>query len=72
VEKAQRGFGLQTVLIEMMEAASKKAGGCFALTSVSPYNRVSRNNLERAGFVHLTDAYLYGGLERQILIKELL
>ena len=66
---AYRGYGLQRQLCLAQDKAAAQLGAAEALTTVSPYNRVSLSNLERAGFAFVEERMMYSDLDRLILRK---
>ena len=69
VKKEYRGQGLQKALMGILEKNARKRGYQYLLTSVSPYNQYSRENIRSMGYTYDTSKTLYGGLEREIYVK---
>lgn len=66
-----RGHGLQYRLMREAEAELKRQGFRYLLCTVHPENRFSRDNMVRHGFCSVKIAEKYGGLLREIMMKEL-
>ncbi|MDO5107947.1 MAG: Mur ligase family protein, partial [Coriobacteriaceae bacterium] len=71
VHPAYRGHGLQRTLVAMIEEIAFWRGYRWLCVSVSPENVHSRNNIIASGFTLDCTAELYGGLKREIYVKEL-
>lgn len=66
-----RGYGLQQRMMQMAEAELRERGYHYLLCTVHPQNRFSRGNMVRNGFSSVKIAEKYGGLLREIMMKEL-
>lgn len=70
VDPEFRGRGLQRRLVhQSCKLAAERHPGVCLLTTVSPKNLPSLNNMQAEGFEVLVTKEKYGGLERYILIK---
>ena len=65
-----RGYGLQRSLGQMRDRAAAESGAREALSSVSPENPHSLDNVLKRGFGIISETALYGGRRRYILRKE--
>lgn len=71
VNAEYRGNGLQRTLIESLEKLASARGITHFCTSVSPNNPYSINNMLAMGYEFDHQEELYGGLLRNIYVKEL-
>ena len=71
VKEEYRGNGLQRELIRLLEEQAVKRGITHFCTSVSPDNPFSFNNLLAMGYELDHQEDLYGGLLRNVYVKEL-
>ena len=53
----ERGNGFQRYMIEYRERQAKRDGFTFCVSTTSPFNHVSMNNLIRAGYMTLDGSY---------------
>lgn len=66
-----RGNGLQAQMMRLAEEEVRKRGYRYLLCTVHPENRFSRNNMVKAGFSSIVKKEKYGGLLREIMMKQL-
>ena len=71
VKEKYRGNGLQRKLIRLMEEEALSRGVTHLCTSVSPNNPYSYNNVLAMGYEFDHQEEIYGGLLRNIYVKEL-
>lgn len=71
VKEKYRGNGLQRKLIQLMEDEAISRGITHLCTSVSPNNPYSYNNVLAMGYEFDHQEEIYGGLLRNIYVKEL-
>ena len=71
VKEGYRGNGLQRELIRILEKNAYTRGFTHFCTSVSPNNPYSINNMLAMGYEFDHSEDLYGGLLRNIYVKEL-
>ena len=71
VKEGYRGNGLQRALIRILEKTAYTRGFTHFCTSVSPNNPYSINNMLAMGYEYDHQEELYGGLLRNIYVKEL-
>lgn len=71
VKEKYRGNGLQKKLIRLMEEEALSRGITHLCTSVSPNNPYSYNNVLAMGYEFDHQEEIYGGLLRNIYVKEL-
>ena len=72
VRRGYYGRGLQKTLMRITENMAYKRGYRWFCTSVSPDNVYSRENIRAMGYELDSRMELYGGLEREIYVKELI
>lgn len=65
-----RGLLLQLRLMVYLEEKAKKMGYTHSCTSISPDNFYSRSNALKMGYLYDHSAEKYGGLKRDIFVKE--
>ena len=66
-----RGHKLQKRLLEMAEQIEKEKHTKYLMATVHPDNIYSMRNFNDQGFVCLLETKKYGGLRRNILLKEI-
>ena len=66
-----RGKKLQHRLMQAAEEELKRQGVRYLFCTVHPENRFSRNNMVKQGFCTVKTTEKYGGLEREVMMKEL-
>lgn len=71
VKAEYRGYGLQRALIWLLEKLACQRGFTHYCTSVSPNNPYSLNNVLAMGYEYDHQEELYGGLLRNVYVKEL-
>lgn len=71
IRKKYYGNGFQRALMWLIEKKAYQKGYHYLCTSVSPNNQYSKNNILKAGYTFDSITSLYGGLEREIYVKEL-
>lgn len=71
VHPAYRGFGLQTLGIQIKDDLARELGAEEILATISPYNPHSLNNAKKQGFEPIKRCRMYGGVERYIVRKQL-
>lgn len=71
IKEEYRGHGLQCALMWVMEKIAFIRGYEYLCVSVSPENLYSRRNITRSGYEFDHSEVLYGGLDREIYVKEL-
>ena len=71
VKEKFRGYGLQRALIWVLEKLACQRGYTHYCTSVSPNNPYSYNNVLAMGYEYDHQEELYGGLLRNVYVKEL-
>lgn len=71
IRKPYYGRGLQRALMWIIEKNAYKRGYRYLITSVSPDNPYSRNNIIAMGYKYDTNKNMYGTLNRDVFIKEL-
>lgn len=71
IKKEYRGYGLQRSLMWILEKIAYIKGYKFLCVSVSPDNKYSRCNIINSGYEFDHQEFLYGGLNREIYVKEL-
>ena len=71
VKENYRGNGLQRRLISLLEEQAISRGITHFCTSVSPDNPYSYNNLSAMGYEFDHQEELYGGLIRNVYVKDL-
>ena len=71
VKEEYRGNGLQRALIWLLEKLACQRGFTHYCTSVSPNNPYSYNNVLAMGYEYDHQEELYGGLLRNVYVKEL-
>ncbi len=71
VRPAFQGHGLQRTLMLMLESRAKQRGISTLLSTVAPDNRFSRQNMIRAGYQSQGLYQKYGGLTRELFLKEI-
>ena len=71
VKEEYRGNGLQRALIWVLEKLAYQRGFTHYCTSVSPNNPYSYNNVLAMGYEYDHQEELYGGLLRNVYVKEL-
>lgn len=71
VKEEYRGNGLQRALIWLLEKLACQRGFTHYCTSVSPNNPYSYNNVLAMGYEFDHQEELYGGLLRNVYVKEL-
>lgn len=71
VRREYRGHGLQRTLERILEDIAYARGYRWLCTSVSPDNLYSRRNIVASGYEWDSTMELYGGLRRDIFVKEL-
>lgn len=71
IKKEYRGYGLQRSLMWILEKIAYIRYYKFLCVSVSPYNEYSKRNIIKSGYEFDHQECLYGGLEREIYVKEL-
>ncbi|HUM84384.1 MAG TPA: GNAT family N-acetyltransferase [Lachnospiraceae bacterium] len=71
VRKEYRGLGLQHFLMQLLEEKAAAKGYKYLCVSVSPDNIYSRRNIIGAGYEFDHREKLYGGLDREVYVKNL-
>ena len=71
VHPEYRGFGLQTLGIQIKDKIARELGAEEILATISPYNVHSLNNAMVQGFEPIKRWQMYGGMERYIVRKKL-
>lgn len=71
VRPAFRGLGLQRLLIDKLCEHAAAEGFLGALSTVSPKNNFSSNNLSKCGFEAVKTLVKYGGMSRILFYKKL-
>ncbi len=66
-----RGMGLQIMLLNKLEALAKFFGYTHLCCTISPDNAPSISNVEKCGYEFDHKALKYGGLTRNIYVKEI-
>lgn len=66
-----RGFGLQRLLIDMIDKKAKEYGAEKLVCTVSPKNNYCINNVEKKGYKIEKRCICYGDKDRYIFVKEL-
>lgn len=65
-----RGYKLQKQLLEMAEKIEKDRNTKYLMATVHPENIYSGRNFEEQGYSCLLETKKYGGLRRNVLLKE--
>lgn len=68
---AYRGNGLQYQLMQRAEQELRRRGFSYLMCTVHPDNRFSRENLLKQGYKAVGSGLKYGGLPREILLKDI-
>lgn len=71
IKKEYRGYGLQRSLMWLLEKIAHNIGYKFLCVSVSPNNEYSKRNIINSAYEFDHQENLYGGLEREVYVKEL-
>ena len=71
VKDGYRGNGLQRLFISRFEEYARNIGIKVLLSTVSPFNIYSKNNLELSGFTVVKKLKKYGGKERYLYYKKI-
>lgn len=66
-----RGYRLQKQLLEQAEQIEKKRDTKYLMATVHPDNIYSGKNFKEQGYVCLLETKKYGGLKRNILLKQI-
>lgn len=66
-----RGYHLQSRMASLAEQQIPQQSYRYLLATIHPDNYYSLNNMLRCGYHMVKEAYLYGGLPRVIIMKEL-
>ena len=65
------GWGLQRKMMLYAEEEIRRKGYRHLMCTVHPDNRFSRNNVIKAGYRPVKTAYKYGGMLREIFLKNI-
>lgn len=66
-----RGYGIQKFLFAERDIAARQMGAKYALATVAPTNEFSLRNALESGFEIVDRRFMYAGVDRYVLRKEL-